>query len=557
MSNAMFNRKYSFHSSFIQRIPVPARSQSLRIALKFLLLLALLSFLLATAASATTYTVKAGGGGDFTTIQACATAMANGDTCTVFVGTYNEHVTVTAGGVASYKTLTVNPDDPVNVLDFTINSHVKINGFHITNPTSPNSSDCLTINANSTDFFITNNTFYACGFHAMIFEPSSGTSTGHGFVQGNTLSYSCSTSAAPNVCGGMQLYGSYHLIENNDISHVSDGFSNFDGDHNVIRNNTMHDTNTSDCGSNSSNCHIDFLETEPSVPPSIPSQFNVIEGNTELNNLGSDGHAWLAQSDGCNNQCHNLIIRFNIGAHVGSGGILDDNAGNSTLPGYSYVKSYNNTWIDYNSYNIPPINNQLYGGTNGFTHNSTNGAEINDLFYYPESLTDFNPYATDPSTVGTFSVGHNLAFCTGSPCNIHGKVYSSGNFTDDPGNIKADPLLVNYAGNNFHLSAGSPAIGAGTSLTTAVGSGSSSTSLTVADAAYFQDGYGIAGVQPDWIRVGASTTVQISSIDYSANVITLANAVSWNNSDPIYLYKNSTGTQVLFRSAPDLGALPF
>ena len=159
MSNAMFNRKYSFHSSFIQRIPVPARSQSLRIALKFLLLLALLSFLLATAASATTYTVKAGGGGDFTTIQACATAMANGDTCTVFVGTYNEHVTVTAGGVASYKTLTVNPDDPVNVLDFTINSHVKINGFHITNPTSPNSSDCLTINANSTDFFITNNTF--------------------------------------------------------------------------------------------------------------------------------------------------------------------------------------------------------------------------------------------------------------------------------------------------------------------------------------------------------------------------------------------------------------
>src|SRR5437762_3354460 len=71
-------------------------------------------------------TVKAAGGGGYTTIQACATAMANGDTCTVFVGTYNEHVTVTSGGVAAYKTLTVNGTDVVNVLDFTISSHVKI-----------------------------------------------------------------------------------------------------------------------------------------------------------------------------------------------------------------------------------------------------------------------------------------------------------------------------------------------------------------------------------------------------------------------------------------------
>jgi hypothetical protein len=51
--------------------------------------------LVVSSANATTYAVKAGGGGNFTTIQACATAMAAGDTCTVFAGTYNENVTVT------------------------------------------------------------------------------------------------------------------------------------------------------------------------------------------------------------------------------------------------------------------------------------------------------------------------------------------------------------------------------------------------------------------------------------------------------------------------------
>src|SRR5260370_25197109 len=74
----------------------------------------------------TNYTVRSGGGGNYSTIQQCATAMAAGDTCTVFAGTYNESVTVSAGGVGAYKTLTVNPGDTVFVLSFTINSHVKV-----------------------------------------------------------------------------------------------------------------------------------------------------------------------------------------------------------------------------------------------------------------------------------------------------------------------------------------------------------------------------------------------------------------------------------------------
>jgi len=94
-------------------------------------------------------------------------------------------------------------------------------------------------------------------------------------------------------------------------------------------------------------------------------------------------------------------------------------------------------------------------------------------------------------------------------------------------------------------------------LTTASASGSSSTSLTVADASFFQDGAGITGVQADWIRIGLTNTVQISSINYSSNVITLANPVSWSSGAGIYLYKDSLGNVVLNGANPDIGALPF
>jgi hypothetical protein len=94
-------------------------------------------------------------------------------------------------------------------------------------------------------------------------------------------------------------------------------------------------------------------------------------------------------------------------------------------------------------------------------------------------------------------------------------------------------------------------------LTTAVGTGSSSVSLTVANAGFFSDGYGITGVQPDWIRIGASTTVQISSVNYSTNVLTLASPVSWSSGASVYLYKNSSGNLVLNGANPDIGAYPF
>jgi hypothetical protein len=302
----------------------------------------------------------------------------------------------------------------------------------------------------------------------------------------------------------------------------------------------MHDNNPSECGSNSSNCHTDFIETECS-PNVLPAINNVIERNTERNNAGPDAHAWLAQDAGCSPPSSHLIIRFNDLAHVGSYGLLDQ------LGAFTFVKDYNNNYVDFG-------NNGFGESTNAFGDNSTNGSEINTIFYYPQTQNSA-PYNVYNGGGTGFTAGANLAFCTGT-CTLRGR-NDTGTFgADAPGNLFADPLFVNYGGNDFHLQATSPARGAGRNLTTAVGSGSS-TSLTVADAAFFQDGYGIAGVQADWIRIGASTTVQILSINYSTNVITLASAVSWSNGDAIYLYKDSSGSAVLLGSLPDIGAYQY
>jgi hypothetical protein len=491
---------------------------------------------LAVSASAANYTVKSGGGGNYTTVQACATAMSPGDTCTVYAGTYNEHPTIPAGGVGSYNTITVNPGDTVNVLGFSITSHAKVNGFHIQNTSSPNTS-CVSVSG-GTDFYITNNVMISCG-------GINGTGS-HGFLQGNTLSYMGNLPGQNNNGPGISLHGDYLLMEHNDISHVSDGL-HFGGSHFVFRNNTMHDTLVSECGSgsdNGGNCHIDFIEAEPNMPTS----YNLYENNTDVNNIGGNAHGFLLQADVCGGNCRTTIVRFNQLVHVDSAGLENDNI-------WQYVRSYNNDWVDVGSGSGGGIANTCING-------ATNCRYFNELFYYPGSVSSWNAIATMGTSSSTFQSSHNLAYCVGSCASLSGYQYGSGHWLDDPTNLLTNPQFVSYSSSgvgDLSLQATSPARGAGTHLTTAVGSGTSSTTLVVADANFFQDGSGILGVQPDCIRIGSSTTACIAAgggrINYATNTITLASPVSWNNGDPIYLYKDSNGNVVLNGANPDIGAM--
>ena len=113
------------------------------------------------------------------------------------------------------------------------------------------------------------------------------------------------------------------------------------------------------------------------------------------------------------------------------------------------------------------------------------------------------------------------------------------------GNMEHNPQFVNAAGDDFHLQGGSPCIDAGGPLTSTVGPGSG-TVVTVDDALYFTDGYGI--VAPDVIRVG-SEQVTIVSVNYATNQVTVDRSISWPPSAPVYTdYKGA---------APDLGAFEY
>jgi hypothetical protein len=102
-------------------------------------------------------------------------------------------------------------------------------------------------------------------------------------------------------------------------------------------------------------------------------------------------------------------------------------------------------------------------------------------------------------------------------------------------------------------------------LTQAYGAGSSTDTLIVDDAKYFQSGWGNgagggAVVSADWIAVGTvSNTAQIESISYgtdslSDDTLFLKTNEDWENNAPVWIYKKSDGVVVLYGTAPDYGA---
>ena len=122
------------------------------------------------------------------------------------------------------------------------------------------------------------------------------------------------------------------------------------------------------------------------------------------------------------------------------------------------------------------------------------------------------------------------------------------NHTAFSGNIQQDPLFVDANNNDFRLQSTSHMIDAGdfpTVITSPSGSGSK---ITVEDAGYFYDGYGIVGEQGDLIKFESGQTARILDIDYSTgnNKIILDRQVFWSNGEKVSLN--------YFGAAPDIGA---
>ena len=153
---------------------------------------------------------------------------------------------------------------------------------------------------------------------------------------------------------------------------------------------------------------------------------------------------------------------------------------------------------------------------------------------------------------------------TRNPLFINEGPYSNPSM-DDPYFEASNPLSKTVP--DLRLQESSPCIDAGGALTTAVGAGSASSNLVVVDSLYFQDGnfgqgrtawHDYVNLQPDWIAIGTvSNAVAISSINYETHTIKLAEPKTWSDKAPVWLYKISDGTRVLYGTAPDTGAHEF
>jgi hypothetical protein len=276
------------------------------------------------------------------------------------------------------------------------------------------------------------------------------------------------------------------------------------------------------------------------------STFNVYSGNTFLDvgaiNFGSGSgtafgiHLWGHYSTTLPVD-QNLIIRKNVVA-------------NALTCGFTFAgNTYQNIYIYHNTFYQDSSNQVTYGILN--THNA--GTYIHDIIL--NNIGD--GYATpgvvfsDPGQAYTaLTLDYNLwRNPSGAPLYAwNGSTYTTlSAFQSATGydlhSLNVNPLFTNPSTKDFTLQSSSLAIDAGRFLTTTVGTGTSSTLVTVADAGFFHDGYGM--VSGDTIRVG-SQTVTITAVNYAANTLTVTPAISWSSGQGVSLPYSG--------SAPDLGA---
>ena len=117
----------------------------------------------------------------------------------------------------------------------------------------------------------------------------------------------------------------------------------------------------------------------------------------------------------------------------------------------------------------------------------------------------------------------------------------------DGRSITLAPSFLAPESADFRLRSVSPCIDRGRALTTATSAGASSTSLVVADARYFSDGYGI--VSGDLVQVGSNPPVRVASVDLASSTLALEEPLDWSPGD---------GVSYPFHGrAPDMGAVEF
>jgi hypothetical protein len=236
------------------------------------------------------------------------------------------------------------------------------------------------------------------------------------------------------------------------------------------------------------------------------------------------------------------IYRLNVGTQIGSGAysIYTSSTGSNLR-----TRWYNNSWVSLNRANSGT--GVSCGSGNAIAAGTTVTAYFyNEIAYecwgtgVTSNIDGIWSFAGGSGTLTIFK-DYNLGF------DPDGAVSFNSNWTNQAHEqTNVDPKLTNVAGNDFTLQSSSGARGVGGPLTTAVGAGTTSTSLTVAtNTGSFFTGDNTANLtqysgkltSADVLTVGTCTAT-VSSV--SGDTITLATPCSWANADPVYFGASTT-----------------
>ena len=306
------------------------------------------------------------------------------------------------------------------------------------------------------------------------------------------------------IRGSVAYPSHYNIVRNNTFYQGSDQYIALSQEvhHCLIENNIVNGTDRNDilagiklCGTWNNiirnniiyDCNASAIQIYTNNPGSYEShgENNTVYHNTVYNCTGGDGYA-----------CSKVIVFDD------PGGVLCNNVfkNNIFYKGYSIVYMDAVNPYDYLLFDNLWDNNIING------HTGTNAIKSNGTYY---SLSQIESQLSD-----TFQNNTNL-----------------------------DPLLADAANHNFSLNDTSPCIDNASWLTTCDGGGTGTT-VTVHDARYFCDGYGI--VNGDDITIGTDD-VTVTSVDYDNNNLTVNTSITWVDGDNVSLRYNG--------SAPDIGAI--
>ncbi|HYE24030.1 MAG TPA: choice-of-anchor D domain-containing protein, partial [Clostridia bacterium] len=456
-----------------------------------------------TTASCATYSASARSCGAGTALayrdlNSASGAALPGDTVLVRGGSFSTQFTPQQSGTQSAPiTFKAYPNETVTITGvsapalYILNkSHIVIDGFTISNVTAWGRIET------SNNITIKNS--------RLTVATSSGTTGSIKFVSShyNRLLNNWIENGNDNV---YLQDSNYNLVQGNTIRTGRHTLLNIScGNYNVVRGNTFHNASQKagevyDCEGMVTNQPVKLNATKRNVWEN--NRFTYTRTSTSPNDYNG---IQFAGQDG--------IVRRNVFYDNQGGGLRVAHYSDEALYVYGN-RIYNNTFYGNHCYGL-----------------STDG-DSDSARYYNNDLRNNLHYRNTDCSGGPTQMANSNATANASTKNIL--------FTSSPG-------FVNETERDFRLAAGSAAIDAGAFLTTTAAAGSG-TSLRVADARYFFDGFGIAGEVGDTIQLqGSGARARVVRIDYATNTLTLNASLTWSSGQGVALAFGG--------NAPDVGA---